>query len=168
MRLNVTFHFSDIGLIKLTSPIEYTLLIQPITMACSSANRKSYVIAIGNGNTKDPNEKVAPILQYTFKMRVLSMFKCWHEFPFLLFRASVICASGVEQTSTCPGDSGGPLIAADTETLVGITSFVNDEGCQKGLPQGFTRVSAHLKWIKKVTGISCENHMDIDEEETML
>lgn len=54
------------------------------------------------------------------------------------------------------GDSGGPLFRADTGALVGVTSFINTDGCQNGLPQGFTRVSSHLEWIEQVSGVSCK------------
>lgn len=95
------------------------------------------------------------ILQYT-PLRTLSMFQCWREFPFLILSGNkVVCASGDDQRSVCRGDSGGPL-ATDDGKLVGITSFINTEGCEDGLAQGFTRVSSYLKWIKTETGISCE------------
>ena len=42
------------------------------------------------------------------------------------------------------GDSGGPLLAANR--VIGITSFMLK--CANGYPDGFTRVSAYLDWIK--------------------
>lgn len=82
--------------------------------------------------------------------------ECVLDYPILIFRKSVICARGIQQRSVCRGDSGGPLVTADTGALVGISSFVNIMGCESGVPQGFTRVSTHLEWIKEVTGISCK------------
>lgn len=33
---------------------------------------------------------------------------------------------------------------------IGITSFVSANGCQKGYPDGFTRVSYYKSWIQSV------------------
>lgn len=33
---------------------------------------------------------------------------------------------------------------------IGITSFASLEGCQKGFPEGFTRVSSYSSWIQSV------------------
>lgn len=136
--------------------MEFTEVIQPIPIACSSTNGMD-VIAIGNGNTKKSNDKIAPILQYSFKLRTIAIINCLLEFPFLIFRTSVICAAGDDLTSMCPGDSGGPLVTTDTDKLVGISSFISSYGCEDGLPQGFSRVSSHLEWIEDVTGIRCKN-----------
>lgn len=113
------------------------------------------VIATGNGLTRNKSQQVPRILQYT-KLRTISMLRCWREYMFLIFRNSVVCASGEDQQSVCKGDSGGPLVTADKGKLIGITSFVRSEGCDEGIPQGFTRVSSYLKWIKAETGISCQ------------
>lgn len=55
------------------------------------------------------------------------------------------------------GDSGGPLVHLDSDgvyTLVGITSFGSNAGCQKGYPAAFTRVTSYLNWIQSTTGIA--------------
>lgn len=36
---------------------------------------------------------------------------------------------------------------------VGIVSFGSSAGCEKGLPAGFTRVSAYTNWIKQTAGM---------------
>lgn len=113
------------------------------------------VVAIGNGLTKDTDKTIAPILQYT-QLQTMTMGECVLSYPILLFRKSVVCARGIQRRSVCRGDSGGPLVTADTNQLIGISSFVNLLGCEAGVPQGFTRVSAHLEWIKKVTEITCK------------
>ncbi|KAH8341364.1 hypothetical protein KR059_004179 [Drosophila kikkawai] len=67
---------------------------------------------------------------------------------------NVICTSTPDGKSTCSGDSGGPLVLHDRNTLVGVTSFVASNGCTSGLPDGFTRVTSYLDWIRDHTGIS--------------
>ncbi|EDW54298.1 GM18057 [Drosophila sechellia] len=66
----------------------------------------------------------------------------------------VICSSTPGGKSTCAGDSGGPLVLHDGSKLVGVTSFVAANGCTSGLPDGFTRVTSYLDWIRDHTGIS--------------
>lgn len=124
-------------------------------MACSSGNNLD-VVAIGNGLMHDSDKTIAPTLQYT-SLKTVSMIKCLPSFPFLLFRKNVICVKGEQKRSACRGDSGGPLISAEKKTLVGLTSFGSGFGCELGSPQGFTKVSAHLPWIKQVTGLDCQN-----------
>lgn len=149
------FYYSDVALIKLPSPVEFSDVVKPVPMACASTGGMD-VVAIGNGLTKDTDKTIAPTLQYT-QLQTISMVECVLDYPILLFRKSVVCARGVQQRSVCRGDSGGPLVTGDTGELVGIASFVNILGCENGVPQGFTRVSAHLEWIKEVTGIDCKH-----------
>ncbi|KAH8333155.1 hypothetical protein KR074_009380, partial [Drosophila pseudoananassae] len=66
---------------------------------------------------------------------------------------NVICTSTPGGKSTCAGDSGGPLVIHDGNKLVGVTSFVAANGCTSGLPDGFTRVTSYLDWIRDHTGI---------------
>lgn len=153
MFLSKNFSFySDIALIKLPQPVEFSDVIKPVQIACSSSNNMD-AVAIGNGLMHDSDKTIASTLQYT-SLKTVSMLKCLPSFPFLLFRKNVICVKGDEKRSACRGDSGGPLIAADSRALIGLTSFGSAMGCENGAPQGFTRLSSHLPWIKQVTGIS--------------
>jgi secreted trypsin-like serine protease len=64
-----------------------------------------------------------------------------------------LCARGEEKESVCNGDSGGPLVLEGTNTLVGVTSFGSNVGCEQGVPAGFTRVTSYLDWLAKHTGL---------------
>lgn len=57
------------------------------------------------------------------------------------------------------GDSGGALVMSQGDDIVqiGITSFVSQEGCTVGMPQGFTRVSSFLDFIEATTGIAIKD-----------
>ena len=68
----------------------------------------------------------------------------------------MMCAQGLPNkrgiiTSSCKGDSGGPLTTGrgqrteDRETLVGIVS--GGIGCGKGVPGWYTKVSFFYPWI---------------------
>lgn len=146
---------SDIALIKLPEPVEFSDVIKPISLACSSSSGAD-VVAIGNGLTRDTDKTLPDILQYA-ELKTISALRCKWEFPFLLFRKSVICSKGEEKRSVCHGDSGGPLATADGSALIGLTSFGSRKGCEQGKPQAFTRVSSYLEWIEETTGVGCKN-----------
>ncbi|RVE51336.1 hypothetical protein evm_004016 [Chilo suppressalis] len=61
---------------------------------------------------------------------------------------------------TCKGDNGGPMtifMSATEETiLIGVTSFVDESGCNLEYPSVFTRVQRYLDWISDVTGIELD------------
>lgn len=65
-----------------------------------------------------------------------------------------LCAA-TSAVSTCTGDSGGPVayIAYTTQYLGGVVSFGHKDGCAKGMPVVFTRVSGFLEFIETTTGI---------------
>jgi secreted trypsin-like serine protease len=48
------------------------------------------------------------------------------------------------------GDIGGSVVTkADTNPLlVGVISFVSDNGCDHGDPSGFVRVADYIDWIR--------------------
>jgi hypothetical protein len=61
-----------------------------------------------------------------------------------------LCHSGESSSSTCFGDSGGPVIATDPlsgrEIIVGVTSFGMTENCGEG-PSYVSRLSTYASWI---------------------
>jgi len=68
---------------------------------------------------------------------------------------SNLCSGGLG-SSTCSGDSGGPITVEDREfrhTLIGIVSFGESKKCDKGKLSAFASVSYYRAWIKEKTGI---------------
>lgn len=62
-----------------------------------------------------------------------------------------ICAvsqSGYNQLS-CPGDAGGPVLKAGTNTLVGIQSFSDRATCSSRTLNGYARISYSYNWIEE-------------------
>lgn len=132
--------------------MKFTNVIKPVELACTPAKNLN-VVVIGNGLTNTTETTLAPILQFA-DLKTIPLNQCLLDFPYLIFRKSVVCARGEQQRSSCHGDSGGPLIAKNSHALVGLTSFGSPMGCHIGLPQGYTSIASYLGWINKVTGIS--------------
>jgi len=62
----------------------------------------------------------------------------------------MLCAGEIDNTGTCKGDSGGPLIRTQggIDYHVGLTSFGGDEDCVAN-PSVYARTSAGFAWIKE-------------------
>nr|CAH0105974.1 unnamed protein product [Daphnia galeata] len=66
----------------------------------------------------------------------------------------MICTGASNHQGTCNGDSGGPMnykMPDGKWKQIGIVSFGSDQGCEKGYPNGFTRVSSFADWIQNTT-----------------
>ena len=54
--------------------------------------------------------------------------------------------------STCPGDSGSPLVTWDEQndgwTLIGVLSN-GARSCFQGMPEVYTEVVSYLRWIQE-------------------
>lgn len=93
---------SDIALIKLPEPVEFSDVIKPISFPCSVSNGMD-VIAVGNGFRRDYDRGLPPILQYT-ELKTVSMLSCSWNYPVPFFSHSVICVKGKEHKSVCHGN----------------------------------------------------------------
>lgn len=98
---------------------------------------------------------LAPQLQWA-PLEIITNSQCGRYYN-LVMAGTIICAQGQRKESVCYGDSGGPLILrSDNSTLIGVTSFGHNSGCNLGIPQGFTRITSFKRWIKQITGIDSD------------
>ncbi|KAJ8720267.1 hypothetical protein PYW07_012310 [Mythimna separata] len=63
---------------------------------------------------------------------------------------SNVCTSGAGGRGTCSGDSGGPLVVTSNNRriLIGVTSFGAADGCAKGFPAAFARVTSYVSCLQ--------------------
>lgn len=145
---------NDISLIKLNSVVSDTPGIATIDLPKESSSYSEYVgddvIISGWGLTKDGATAVATNLQYAI-VKVISNDECKQTYGSLTISSKNICTATPNGTSTCSGDSGGPMVYEGTQ--IGVTSFVHRDGCQSGAPAGFVRVTSYLTWIKENTDL---------------
>ncbi|XP_012784437.2 chymotrypsin-like elastase family member 3B [Ochotona princeps] len=147
----------DIALLKLCSSAKLTPEVQPGHLPPAG-----YVLPHGteccvtgwgyisdNGPISDVLLKgLLPVIDYAY----CSQWSYWGS----TVKETHVCA-GEAGSSACSGDSGGPLNckAEDGTCIVyGIVSFGSGYGCNyPRKPTVFTRVSAYIDWIEKITGI---------------
>lgn len=97
-------------------------------------------------------------MKVEFELEALSYESCrtlYNSFNVTISRKQ-LCAGGEEKIDSCNGDSGGPIMIADSDSngfsstvyyLVGIVSHGPRKCGTKDWPGVYTRVSAYLDWI---------------------
>ena len=148
---------NDLGLLRLRQPVEG---IQPISLPTSSdsskiKSAKSYRI-LGWG--QDQNGDVAKFLRAAnLDDQNAAAQRAYGR----LYNPATMIASGKYLKSErlyaggCHGDSGGPLTTkvGSKVVLAGVTSWGSAQGCDRGKPTIFTRVSYYLNDIKAGTAL---------------
>ncbi|GBP43791.1 Collagenase [Eumeta japonica] len=142
---NVNNLNNDVAMITI-SWVNFSNTINRINLATGSNNfAGTWAVASGFGRTSDG----AGISNNQFlshvSLQVITNAVCQQTFGSSII-ASTLCTSGAGGRSTCGGDSGGPLAVGNT--LIGITSFGSAQGCQRGFPAGFARVTSFAAWIQ--------------------
>ncbi|KAL7732814.1 hypothetical protein ACLKA6_005950 [Drosophila palustris] len=109
-----------------------------------------WAVACGWGGTYDGSP--LPDWLQCVDLQIISNNQCSQTYGYQ--PDGILCVATPDGKSTCQGDSGGPLVLHDQNKLVGVTSWVSGAGCQSGHPSGFTRVTAHLDWIRDNSGVA--------------
>ncbi|CAG4952869.1 unnamed protein product [Colias eurytheme] len=143
---------NDIAMILLSVNVGSTNLISPIGLPSGSQLNENFAgetaIASGYGLTGDNVNISNNQFLSGVRLSVITNSVCRRSFPFNL-QDSNICTSGSGGTSTCRGDSGGPLAVTrnNRKILIGITSFGSASGCTRGFPAAFVRVTSFIDFI---------------------
>ncbi|XP_018403820.1 PREDICTED: transmembrane protease serine 3-like [Cyphomyrmex costatus] len=136
---------NDIGLLILSTSIEYTKYIQPISLAITDiAPSGSSCILSGWGQTMMDGS--VPNKLQEIELIIFDYYKCKQTYwgPQKI-QPSHICTFTTLGEGACKGDSGGPLVFNGVQ--IGIVSF--GVPCALGRPDVFTRVSSFKEWIQK-------------------
>ncbi|EGX90882.1 Serine/cysteine peptidase, trypsin-like protein [Cordyceps militaris CM01] len=149
---------SDIGIIKLATPIEKSDNIEYASLPTSDAvpDGSAELTAVGwgrniswTGTKGDAVFTVANRAEVLLEQQPIST--C--ESSPLGDTSTLICA-GKPGKTVCSGDSGGPLIDSKTGAVVGLTSISerNDDGSACTGAGIFTRVGSYLDFINENLG----------------
>jgi len=142
---NLSIIIHDIAVIELADDLEFSQNVSRIALATEFVDGGVRAKTSGWGRTNDEVENLKYAYLYT-----LSNEDCRerHESGAPIHDFSTLCAfSGTEGTGVCSGDSGGPLVHHGE--LIGVTSWASL--CALGVPDGFTRVSEYVDWIRAIT-----------------
>ena len=156
-------------MIKFPSPVAFNNFIQPIALAEGTNSFVGENVVLSGWGLFGSTQEASAFLRFV-NLQVITNLACSLRFP-LIIQDSTLCANGVGNAGGCSGDSGkfknnqnvskcflqcsicfkgGPLTAQSNGQflLVGVASFVYEEGCEKGFPTGFSRVSSFIPWIQ--------------------
>jgi len=151
----------DISILHLSEDIQFNDNVRPICLPnrffLSENFEGDEVRVSGWGKPRDRAPAISPDLKNT-TLSIMTNSKCRRQFRGLV-TGNLICTATKWNASPCRGDSGGPLIVKKTLPgsgkeffmQVGIVSF-GGGSCERGIPVGFTRVTAFLDYISEITG----------------
>ncbi|XP_023942814.1 collagenase-like [Bicyclus anynana] len=143
---------NDIAVISFPH-VTFTNAIAAIPLA-SGTNQfvGAWAHAAGFGANGDNMPITINQAKHEVTMQVITNALCAQTYGNTVVVSSVICTSTTGNKSTCGGDSGGPLAtgAAHNRQLIGITSFGHRDGCQRGHPAGFVRVTSFYAWLRNL------------------
>jgi secreted trypsin-like serine protease len=140
----------DIALLILGKPAKIVKCVQTVELPTGCAF-EMFVDEPGTisgwGQTNDDPHSVSDTLM-SVTQPIISNKECGKQFG-VTYSDRRICADGSGGKAICYGDGGAPLTVNRNfrYTVVGISSWKYSEGCQKGYPSGFTRVTSFLDWI---------------------
>ncbi|XP_055378938.1 uncharacterized protein LOC129610397 [Condylostylus longicornis] len=146
---------NDVALVKLPEPVDFNEKIQPIKLPQNDKENFERTgisaVASGWGKYSDDCKFTSYVLRYV-ELEVLNRQSCLEFYNTTVLKAENLCTNGSNGKSTCVGDSGGPLIAFNSKNekiQIGISSFGSQEGCEKGFPAVFTKITSYLNWINE-------------------
>lgn len=148
---------SDVGLLRFFgNPVEENEFIKSIPLADEEPPVGTVVTMAGWGKTDDsPLSGVHDTLMKTSdpvaddsEADEYYNGSLAPDSPFRIDLETKICIH-YANSGTCNGDSGGPLMNGEGETveLIGVTSFGSSAGCTSGAPDCFTSVPMFKEWI---------------------
>ncbi|XP_066995227.2 melanization protease 1 isoform X1 [Anabrus simplex] len=145
--------FNDIGLIRLNSDVPYTDYIKPICLPLEEPLKKSFkgeiLFAAGWGRTESDSQSAVLLKVSLPGVPVEACRKVYGSMDQPI-GTSQICAGGEQGRDSCRGDSGGPLMTADSSgslVVSGVASYGNNVCGKKGWPGVYTRVSYFTNWV---------------------
>ncbi|XP_061379180.1 collagenase-like [Danaus plexippus] len=140
----------DIAIITLINPVTFNNNIGSINIASGSNNFNGvWASAVGFGMTSDSASIGTNQVLSHVNMQVIANNVCAQVYGSNVVIDSTLCVATTGGKSTCGGDSGGPLTVGtgNNRQLIGVTSFSHINGCTRGHPAGFVRVTALASWI---------------------
>ncbi|XP_042802108.1 ovochymase-1 isoform X2 [Panthera leo] len=142
----------DLSLLRLENPVELGEFVSLICLPgkYDKINLLSKCMTAGWGITEPYQDEFSKTMQQA-AVPLISSTSC-RSYWGLDIKNTNICG-GAAGSSSCMGDSGGPLqcVQDGQYKLIGIVSW-GSSNCQPTAPTVFARISAYRDWITSVTG----------------
>ncbi|XP_016967465.1 trypsin alpha-like [Drosophila biarmipes] len=135
----------DIGLMRLSEPLEFTNKVQPIPLAEWNPPRGSPAFSSGWGASFVENNPFKGYVQFINPIHLQGVRLLINSSGYsklILHRPKDTISAGSNTQTTCRGDSGGPLVV--NQQLVGVVSY--GPGRCRGAGS-FTSVPYFREWI---------------------
>jgi secreted trypsin-like serine protease len=142
---------NDIAILRVNASFVFNQYVQPACLPSVDAKLHDEVIMVGWG-AATYGGRTSETLKQAYTRVVGSCDTYWPTADDL---QQICVANALTGSSTCSGDSGGPLLFLHRERYVvlGISSFsgaCNTRG-NDTLPNIYTRVTAYSSWIQTIT-----------------
>ncbi|XP_011177382.1 serine protease SP24D [Zeugodacus cucurbitae] len=137
------YYDNDIALLELDTALNYSDVVQPISLGRLEVPSGEQITITGWGRTRD-GSPLSEVLQYSRRLTALSNEQCARLVGIL--NPGVQCISKAEDKGFCDGDDGGPAIYKGV--LIGVASYYTD-GCGSTRPDGFTKISYYRSWLQE-------------------
>ncbi|XP_018802782.1 PREDICTED: serine protease easter-like isoform X1 [Bactrocera latifrons] len=146
----------DIALLRLQERVSFNAFTSPICLPSSStSNYEGVTMDIAGWGATETSNSSQKKLKALVRGENLERCKAkYRHYTRIELGNSQMCAGGEKSIDTCRGDSGGPLMFAQSVNgreayfLVGVVSFGPTPCGQKGFPGVYTRVDAFVSWIQ--------------------
>ncbi|XP_053341159.1 transmembrane protease serine 13b [Clarias gariepinus] len=147
---NPNTHDNDIALLKLTQPINFTGMVQPVCLPAYDqvvlADTECWTTGFG---TTEEGEDHGSIQLMEVEVEIIDRSLCNTAYKGLISN-DMLCAGDMNGgKDACQGDSGGPLVCQDDDGhwyLYGVTSW--GIGCGRvNRPGVYTDVHSYVAWI---------------------
>lgn len=147
---------NDLAIAQFYEPVTATKSVGTAILNCDGADTPpgTPVVVAGHGVTSYDAQNLPPNLKYT-NLNTTSPEECLEIDPF--FDSNQICATSVDGSATCFGDSGAGLMQVaknssgdDVYVQCGIVSYGPGDCKPK---DGFTKTSSYTEWIKGVVAL---------------
>lgn len=145
---------NDIAMLRLASDAPYTYFIRPICLPTSDITQQSNIQAIVAGWGATETGRSSNVKLH-LQIPLVPLTTCQVAYNNPRLRAELwdrqICAGGEVGKDSCRGDSGGPLMYAESLqwTLHGVVSFGPTPCALANVPGVYTKVWAYMDWIKR-------------------
>ncbi|XP_075222262.1 venom protease-like isoform X2 [Lycorma delicatula] len=156
---NAARHTTDIAIVRLRNPVNFSPDVQPICLPFPQNLRTKSIVSFspfiagwGALAWTDYGPKPYPTQLYEAQVKVRTTEECIAAYSKLprnpaVIDDRVICAGGGKKDA-CAGDSGGPLMLPQQGLfyLYGVVSY-GHKCAEPGFPGVYTRITEYLDWI---------------------